>query len=403
MRFADRAIQVIDPPITSFRQRHHALLESPDLIDLSQAVPSYRPPPPVSDAVAAAARDPGAHLYTSDPGLPECREAIAAWLRQAHGARLSADEVFITPGANAAFHFTANALLDPGDRAALLTPYYFNHAMSLRLLGAEVEEIRWKEPPPLDRIARSGARALVLVTPSNPTGRRIANLSAILEWARSTGIPLVVDEAYLEFQPDVSPASMLCLDGWAECAVVLGSFSKSLAMTGHRVGYVCAGREFLRQLIKVQDAAVICAPRIGQLAATAALLWSGLPEWLAERRREIDSRVAAFTQALSSIRGPFEVEQAGAFFAWVRHAAPDVRLLRARLAKLGLAEDEMPPELLVAHALALESRLLCLSGAMAGSEGRDHIRVAVGNADPARLREAAQRMQQLTLREEHPG
>jgi aspartate/methionine/tyrosine aminotransferase len=400
VRIATRTRSVIDPPIALFKERHRDHLEGPDLIDLSQAVPSYPPPPPVSDTIAAMAWNPAAHLYSPDPGLPECREAIAAYLRTRHGARVAAEQVLITPGANAAFHFAAAVLLDPGERAALLSPYYFNHGMSIELLGAVSCEIPWRDALPLDAVSRSGAPVLVLVSPGNPTGRALAaeEIEGVLAWARRSGVALVIDETYLEFplRGDGSVTAM-AISGWEECAVVLGSFSKSLAMTGHRVGYLCGTPELVREALKVQDSVVICAPRIGQHAVTAALGWSGLDAWLAEQRAEIDARVAAFTSAMAEAPGALAVEHSGAFFAWLRHGPVDSERLRSRLQAFGHYHEPCPDGDLVADLLVHEARVLALPGNSAGVLGADRLRVAVGNAAPDRLREAARRIQRVAF------
>ena len=179
--------------------------------------------------------------------------------------------------------------------------------------------------------------------------------------------------------------------------MVLGSFSKSLAVTGHRVGYLCGAVATLRQALKVQDAAVICAPRMGQIAVLAALAWPDLDRWMADRRGEISARVRAFVQAIDARSGPFSVEHAGAFFAWLRHAETQTSHLLPRLRAAGLADQERVRGSEVADLLAREARVLCLPGEMAGALGQNRIRVAVGNAPESRLREAAARLQRLDL------
>lgn len=400
IRIAARARSVIDPPITRFKDRHRDHLEGRDLIDLSQAVPSYPPPPPILEAIAAAARNPAAHLYSPDPGLPECRDAIAGYLRTRHGGRVAAEQVLVTPGANAAFHFAAAVLLDPGERAVLLSPYYFNHGMSIELLGAVSCEIPWRDGLPLDAVDRSGAKVLVLVSPGNPTGRALSaeEVEGALAWARRRGVTLVIDETYLEFPSGGGGAvTALAIPGWEESAVVLGSFSKSLAVTGHRVGYLCGAPELLREVLKVQDSVVICAPRLGQLAVTAALGWGGLDAWLAERRAGIGERVAAFRKAMAEAPGAFMVEHSGAFFAWLRHEPVDQNRLRPRLQAFGHYREPSPDGELVADLLVHEARILALPGRSAGVLGADRVRVAVGNAAPDRLREAAGRIQKVIL------
>lgn len=399
VRIAARTRSVIDPPIALFKERHRDHLRDRDLIDLSQAVPSYPPPPPVSETIAAMAWNAAAHLYSPDPGLPECREAIAGYLRTRHGARVAAEQVLVTPGANAAFHFAAAVLLDPGERVALLSPYYFNHGMSIELLGAVSCEIPWRDALPLDAVDRSGAKVVVLVSPGNPTGQALSaeEIESALAWAHRRGVSLVFDETYLEFPPQGESVTAMAVSGWEECAVVLGSFSKSLAITGHRVGYLCGTRELLREALKVQDSVVICAPRMAQLAVTAALGWSGLDAWLMERRADVDARVAAFTTAMVAAPGSFTVEHSGAFFAWLRHAPADPERLRSRLQVFGHYHERPPDGDLVADLLVHEARVLALPGNSAGVLGTDRLRVAVGNAAPDRLREAAGRIQTVAF------
>lgn len=432
---ARRAERVIPPPFAQLKERYRDLLAAPDAIDLSQAVPSYDPPEVAVEALAAAARRADSHRYTPDPGLPECRDAVAAYLRRRHHARVDAKHVLLTPGANAAFHFAANVLFDPGDRVALLSPYYFNHAMSIGLLGGTVVEIPWTAPASpaeiLDRASAAGARLLVLVTPGNPTGRMLPadGLAAIVSGARERGLPVVVDETYLEFPANGASVTALALEGWEENVVVLGTFSKSLAVTGHRVGYVCAGERLFQEVLKVQDAAAICAPRLGQIAVAATLAWPGLDDWLESRRLEVEGRLAAFAEALAAAAGPFSIECQGAFFAWLRWSGlgrkdevPDGACGRsapsgaagaagtagphgaarpsgpARLSRsAGSAGPPGSSGAAVADRLMRERRVLVLSGETAGGEGRARLRVAVGNAGPDRLRAAAGRIQSLPM------
>jgi aspartate/methionine/tyrosine aminotransferase len=400
MKIASRARNVIAPPIVAFKDTLRDLLAQDDVVDLSQAVPAYPPPPVVAGAMTEAARDPLAARYTPDPGLPECRAAVASYLARRHDGRLTGDHVLVTPGANAAFHFVANVLVEEGERVFLFSPYYFNHAMSIELLGGSVEEVRLPASGPLGELIAAGllegvtpGSVLVAVNPSNPTGRCLDrhDIAALLEWARERAVRLVLDETYLEhFPAALDPVTGLSFDRWWEVAVVIGSFSKSLAVTGYRVGYLCAAPSVIHEVLKVQDTAVVCAPRPGQMAVTAALAWPGLDEWLAERRLEIDERVTAFTRAIADRPGPFTVENSGAFFAYVAHDAGLAATMR-----VDTQGEPVPPRWRVADRLAREASVVCLPGAPFGASEQHHLRVAVGNETPERLREAALRMQTI--------
>jgi aspartate/methionine/tyrosine aminotransferase len=265
--------------------------------------------------------------------------------------------------------------------------------MSIQLLGGIVEEIRLPADLPLARAIGAGGLdavppggLLVVVNPSNPTGRRFdpPEVQRLVEWAAERGTRLVVDETYLEFHPPhETPSTALAVEEWWRSSVVVGTFSKSLAITGQRVGYLCADHDLVREVLKVQDTAAVCAPHPGQRAVLAALGWDGCDAWLEARRWETHERVAAFADEMGRRPGPFAIETAGAFFAWIRHASGPAA---------GAAGDWQ-----IADRLARQRRVVALPGAPFGPNERDRLRVSVGNADPAALREAARRMQAFTM------
>jgi len=378
-----RCASVRPPPIVELKRRLFGGGPKPeDWLDLNQAVPSYPPPEVVLNAARAAAADPAAASYTPDPGLPELRAAVAEYYGAQCGATLSAERVLVTAGANLAFSMLALAFAEPSRPVHLLTPYYFNHAMAVELCGGRVSEWRLPADLPLrdalaeGRFAAETGNLVAIVNPSNPSGRCFprSDLEALLAHCRERGAFLVADETYLEFAPAGAEfATLTSLPDWAACGATVNTFSKSLAMTGHRVGYACAAPEVLAQVLKIQDTFVICAPHVGQRAALAGLQWDGLQAWLGERRGELASRVRTFCEALAGAASPFEIESAGAFFVYLRHPF-DID-----------AWD-------VAEKLAREAGVIVLPGSCCGSEEWRRLRVAVGNVDEASLRVAAQRL-----------
>ena len=386
MQKAERCHNVMAPPIVELKQRLFGSAGIPyGCLNLNQAVPSYPPPDVVLEAAAQAAADPSAAQYTEDAGLLELREAIARHHIDRHGAQLAADEVLVTAGANLGFSMLALAMSAPVQAVHLLTPYYFNHAMAVELCGGRVSEWRLPADESLRDALDAGefraeaGETVVVVNPSNPSGRCFPkeDMEALLSYAKQWGAFLVADETYLEFFPAaVSPISLTCLSVWQDNGGVVSTFSKSLAITGHRVGYVCASAELLEQILKVQDTFIICAPHVGQRAALAGLSWDGLPDWLEGHRRQMESRVRAFREAVAGSGSPFEVESAGAFFAYLRHP---------------FDADAWD----VAERLAREAQILVLPGSCCGSTEWRYVRVAVGNADEEMLVEAADRLGQL--------
>jgi aminotransferase len=192
----------------------------------------------------------------------------------------TASDLVITAGVNHAFTLALTTLVDPGDEVILPSPYFTNHEMSVRAAGAIGVEapvadrgtfaITWADIEPH---LTPRTRAVVLCTPSNPTGAVLApadGARSVDELARRH-LVLFCDETYLHFsydRPHWSPASV---PGWRDTVVVVGTCSKSFGMMGWRVGFALADTAVCEQMVKVQDAMIICAPVISQIAAEHAI------------------------------------------------------------------------------------------------------------------------------------
>ena len=267
--------------------------------------------------------------YTEVPGLPHLREALAAELSRDYQGSVAPDNVVVTAGCNQAFSLVAAALAGTGDELIVPLPYYFNHDMWLRMTGIRPVYLR----PGPDLVPRAAdaeplitprTRAIVLVTPGNPSGVTIdpAGIAAFAELARRHDIALIVDETYRSFRGTDEPAHHLFADPhWDRTLVSLHSFAKDLAIPGYRVGAVVASPEVNRQVCKLLHCVAVCAPRIGQEAA-----WAGLVHargWRRARARDIARQRAWFTAAMAGRPGGFELLSCGGFFGWIRHPFTD--------------------------------------------------------------------------------
>nr|WP_251982755.1 aminotransferase class I/II-fold pyridoxal phosphate-dependent enzyme [Streptomyces violaceusniger] len=244
MRLSPRTVQEIDSPMGAT----YALLagrsgERP-LLDLAQAAPSYPPAPELIEHVAKVAHEPNGAAYVPSPGLPRLRDAFAADLSRGYQSPVGADQMVVTAGCNQAFCLVAQALTEPGDEVIEVLPYYFNYDMWLRMNGVVP---RYLEPGPdlvpdpeaAEALITPRTRAIVLVTPGNPSGVTIPPdvLADFYAVAKRHDIALIVDETYRSFRDTVRPAHDLFADpDWARTLVSLHSFSKDLAIPGYRVG-----------------------------------------------------------------------------------------------------------------------------------------------------------------------
>jgi aspartate/methionine/tyrosine aminotransferase len=374
-----------------------------NVITLGQGVPGFGPPPAALDAARAALATPATHLYCADAGLLSLRTVLCERLRAHHGIDATPDEVIVTAGGNQAFILAATTLLDPGDEVILSTPYFVNHEMALRAIGAVPVEAcvyeaagfrtRWADIEP--RITER-TRAVVLCTPSNPTGAVIAadDLERIVLELRARRIVVLCDETYMHFVYDATvadgarssgriaagdtvgagvlvSASAAAVEGWRDNVVVLGTFSKSFGMTGWRLGYLLAGASVCEQAIKVQDAMIICAPVLAQIVAEEAVRSS----WFYAHgyHAELLTRRRVLADELATIAGLHWKAGDGGFFAFVR-------------------VDGCTDSLALSNAILDAVDVVTIPGATFGSSGEGYLRLSYGAADETTLREACGRL-----------
>jgi len=250
-------------------------------IDLSQAAPPYPPPQELVDHLSAAAGLAETARYGPVPGEYELRKAYADHTSRLYDTTIDPKEISITAGCNQAFLIAAMLVAKKGDAVLLPTPWYFNHKMTFDMLGIEVRQVpcspdAYFEPslPFVKNLIDNNVRAIVLVTPNNPTGAVYspATIEAFAGLCRDHGIWLILDETYRDFLPEgpQKPHSLFD-DRFRSNVISLYSFSKSLALPGYRLGAMIYPAHIAEHVIKVQDCVQICAARAGQIAVTWAL------------------------------------------------------------------------------------------------------------------------------------
>jgi aspartate/methionine/tyrosine aminotransferase len=351
------------------------------VLDLTQAVPGYPPDPGLLAKLAEAAGSRAAAGYGPIDGDPDLRAALADDMARFYGATVTTADVAITSGGNLAFTMAMSVLAGQGEAVMLPTPWYFNHRMALSALGILCVPLECRAEdgfiPDPDRAAAlmQGVRAIVLVTPNNPTGAVYppAVIARFAELARAHGAWLVLDETYRDFlSPGQSPPHALFADpAWGDGFVHLYSFSKAYCVPGHRVGAIASGAGFRVELMKALDTLQINAPK----AAQAALAWGveALRDWRLANRDLMAGRAEAFRRAAAQLPG-WRLDSLGAYFAYLR-----------------LPEDA-PEAVALAETLAVERGLLGLPGPFFGPGQERHLRLAFANAEesviaqvPARL------------------
>ena len=354
------------------------------MIDLTQAVPGYPPHPDLLARLAEAAGSRAAAGYGPIDGDPALRAALAVDASAFYAAPIEAAEVAITAGCNLAFSMAMAVIAGGGtDGVILPVPWYFNHRMALEIQGIPAIPLPCRagdgflpDPARIEPLLAAGARALVLVSPNNPTGAITppAVIEACAALCRQHGAWLVLDETYRDFLPAAAtPPHRLFQDpGWRDGLVHLYSFSKAYCVPGHRVGAIIAGPAFRAELMKALDTWQICPARPAQ----AALAWSvpALADWRAANRALMAARAAGFRAAVGQLPG-WRLDSLGAYFAYLR------------------VPEDGPDSMALAERLAAERGLLCLPGPFFGPGQDRHIRLAFANAALEAIAEVPARLQ----------
>ncbi|MCX8503741.1 MAG: aminotransferase [Beijerinckiaceae bacterium] len=357
------------------------------LIDLSQAVPGYPPHPDLLKHLADAAGTTAAAKYGDIYGDQSLRDVLATELTSLYRGKVGADEIAITSGCNQAFVLVAMALAKAGDNILLPSPWYFNHQMTLNMLGVEPRALPARpennfipDPKEAEALIDASTRAIVLVTPNNPTGAIYppATIAAFAALCRKKGIWLIVDETYRDFLPEAygQPHKLFDESNWQDNILSLYSFSKSYCIPGHRVGAIIGGKAILDEIGKVIDCVQICAPRAAQTALTWAI--PSLNDWRISNTREITNRASAFREAMAALPG-WQLNSIGAYFAYVTHPFKETSVFK------------------VAEKLAAERGVLGLPGPWFGPSQDNHLRLAFANVGVDSIREIPNRLKEFKV------
>ncbi|WP_313032091.1 aminotransferase [Brucella sp.] len=352
------------------------------LIDLSQAVPGYPPHPDMLRFLGEAASSVAYAGYGPIEGETVLREAYARHVGNLYGAEIKANNVHITSGCNQAFIAAIMCVAQSGDTVLATDPFYFNHQSSLEMLGIRSETMLCRAEngfvPDIEDVRAAlhkGVRALVLVSPNNPTGAIYPPqlLTQIYAACRDNGTWLLLDETYRDFLSDAdqAPHDLFKEVDWPSHLIQLYSFSKSFCIPGHRLGAIVAGADMVANVAKVMDNLQICATRAPQIAVSRAI--EPLKSWRDDNRKEIARRAEALRVSMSNVAG-WHVEAVGAYFAFVRHPY------------------DGSSSVAVAERLAKTTGIITLPGSFFGESQDAFLRFAFANVDVAGIEATAARL-----------
>lgn len=251
-----------------------------DAISLGVGEPDFDTPWRVRDE-AIYSLEQGRTFYTSNAGLMELKVAISEYLDRKYDLHYNPKtEMMMTVGGSEAIDIGLRAMLDPGDEVIIPEPSYVSYVPCTVLAGGVPKIINLKESDEfrltaqeLEEAITDKTKVLILPYPNNPTGAIMEkeDLEAIAEVIRKHDIYVMTDEIYSELTYQMDHVSIASLSGMKERTVYINGFSKAFAMTGWRLGYACAPEVILKQMLKIHQFAIMCAPTTSQYAGIEAV------------------------------------------------------------------------------------------------------------------------------------
>ncbi|TQM04109.1 aminotransferase class I/II-fold pyridoxal phosphate-dependent enzyme [Pseudonocardia kunmingensis] len=374
-------------PPSGIRRFFDIAAEMDDVISLGVGEPDFVTPWRVREA-GIYALEQGYTTYTSNAGLPRLRELICADLGRRYGADYDPDtECLITTGVSEGLDLALRVLLNPGDEVIVPEPCYVAYEPCVAFAGGTPVRVptRWEDGFAVDADVVAAAitprtKAILLGSPANPTGavQPRAALEALVRLAEQHDLYLVSDEIYDRLTYTGGHTCLGTLPGARERTVLLGGFSKAHAMTGWRVGWICAPAPVADLAVRVHQYTMLCAPHVSQLAAVEAL--SAPDDEVDAMVADYDRRRRVFVKGLreTGLECP---EPGGAFYAF-----PSIR-------SSGLDSETFAERLLHAEHVAV------VAGSVFGPSGEGHVRCSYATALPL-LEEALVRIDRFLRAEE---
>ena len=297
----------------------------PNAISLGVGEPDFVTPWDIRSAGIRSLQK-GYTSYTGNRGLPELRQLISRYLAERFQADYPADRIIITVGASEGIDLALRTTCEEGDEVLVPDPAYVSYAPIISLCGGVAAPVHCKAengfimtPEAIEKAITPRTKAIILAYPNNPTGAVMTReqLEAIVPVIEKYDLLVISDEIYAELTYGGKHCAVASLPGMKERTVLLSGFSKAFAMTGWRIGYACAPEALDKAMLKVHQYTMLCAPRIAQHAAVAALSGGFQDDFasVAQMRAEYDKRRRFLVKSFNDL-GLTCFEPRGAFYAF---------------------------------------------------------------------------------------
>ncbi|MFT8316816.1 MAG: aminotransferase [Sporolactobacillus sp.] len=352
------------------------------IISLGVGEPDFVTPWNVREAAIQSLED-GYTSYTANSGLPALREEIAKYIDNYFCTSYNPDsEIIVTVGASEAIDIALRAVLNPGEEVIVVEPCFVSYAPLVTMAGgvpicvqARAENQFKILPEQLEAAITDRTKAMMICSPNNPTGSMLSReeMIRIAEVAKRHDLLILSDEIYAELVYDQLYTSFAALEGMRERTILVSGFSKDLAMTGWRLGFVCAPEEITQGMLKIHQYAIMCASITAQYAGLEGLK-NGRKD-VNEMRKSYRQRRNYIVESLNEI-GLDCYKPEGAFYTF-----PSIR-------STGLTSEAF------AHKLLEQEKVVVVPGDAFGESGEGYVRCSYATS-MVQLREAMIRMKRF--------
>ncbi len=338
--------------------------EIEDVISLGVGEPDFDTPWHIRDE-GIYALEKGRTFYTSNSGLKDLREEISNYIKRTQNISYNPNnEIIVTVGGSEAIDIGIRALVNDGDEVIIPQPSYVSYEPCTVFANAVPVIINLKAennfkltPEELESAITPKTKILILPYPNNPTGAIMekSDLDRIAKIIIKHDIYVMSDEIYSELTYRGKHISIAALDGMKERTILINGFSKAYAMTGWRLGYACASAEIIKQMTKIHQFAIMCAPTTGQYAAVEAL--KNGDKDVEEMRKSYNQRRRFLLNAFKEMNIPC-FEPFGAFYVF-----PCIK-------EFGMTSEEF------AQRLLQEQKVAAIPGTAFGDSGEGYLRIS---------------------------
>lgn len=354
-------------PPSGIRKFFDIASEMSGVISLSIGEPDFDTPWPITKAGVESLRSGYTH-YTSNWGRTELRGGISEYLNDRFGVHYELDQILVTVGASEAIDLSLRTILEPGDEVLIPDPSYVSYAPNVIIAGGtpvpvrtDVKDAFRLTAEQLKAAITPRTKAIILPYPNNPTGAVMEKqyLESIALMLKDTDIIVIADEIYAELTYGAEHTCFASLPDMYERTLLISGFSKSFAMTGWRIGYLCGNHELVAQAQKIHQYTIMCVPTASQFAAAEALRLGKLNNYadIKSMHEQYNRRRRLLVDELNKI-GLDCLEPKGAFYAF-----PSIK-------KSGLTSEEFCTQLLYGKKVAI------VPGSAFGEAGEGFVRIS---------------------------